>query len=337
MAFFSSPSSHSLALNHPILDATLVRRLSPVLAFRYHALPLAEENGHVTVAMAEPDNVEARQAVAAALGAKLYVVRSDAAVIDALLSEVWPAESPQPLRLLVCVPASPVTAKLQAYAQRIGNLLHSHLIYFPLEAGTGPALKQLAEEAGQGYDLVAVGGEPDQSLIERLLWKPVANQIVDRMPTSLLIVRQPRWPLRRILLLIRGEEADEGTLDWVVRLAQPSGAAVTVLAVAPEGPLPYSRESRALQGLAALLSMDTPAGKEMRHVAQRLTNAGIPSTLRLRQGSPVNQVRDQVAEEEYDLIVAAAEPSDGWLRRLLGDLIGSVLRWVDRPVLIVRP
>jgi hypothetical protein len=137
MAVFSSPSSHSLALNHPVLDATLVRRLSPVLAFRYHALPLAEENGHVTVAMAEPDNVEARQAVAAALGAELYIVRSDPAVIDALLSEVWPAESPQPLRLLVCVPASPVAAKVQAYVQRIGNLLHSHLIYFPLEAGAG--------------------------------------------------------------------------------------------------------------------------------------------------------------------------------------------------------
>ena len=71
----------------------LVRRLPPALAFRFHALPLFESNGYITVAMADPDDAAARAAVAAALGTRLHVVEADPMVIEGLLSEVWPKES----------------------------------------------------------------------------------------------------------------------------------------------------------------------------------------------------------------------------------------------------
>jgi len=71
----------------------LVRRLPPALAFRFHTLPLAEGNGYILVAMADPDDAAARAAVAAALGTRLYVVQIDSMVIEGLLSEVWPKET----------------------------------------------------------------------------------------------------------------------------------------------------------------------------------------------------------------------------------------------------
>ena len=45
-----------LTLDELTADRELARRLPPDLAWRYHALPLAEDNGRVTVAMADPDD-----------------------------------------------------------------------------------------------------------------------------------------------------------------------------------------------------------------------------------------------------------------------------------------
>jgi hypothetical protein len=89
----SNPNTtQHLTLDNLAIIPRLVRRLPPALAFRFHALPLAEGNGYIMVAMADPDDAVARAAVAAALGTRLYVVRADPAAIDGLLSEVWPKE-----------------------------------------------------------------------------------------------------------------------------------------------------------------------------------------------------------------------------------------------------
>jgi hypothetical protein len=90
--------SNPNATQHLTLDSLaiiprLVRRLPPALAFRFHALPLAEGNGYITVATADPDDAVARTAVAAALGTRLYVMQADPTVIDGLLCEVWPKEN----------------------------------------------------------------------------------------------------------------------------------------------------------------------------------------------------------------------------------------------------
>lgn len=256
------------------------------------------------------------------MGTTPCVVRSDVAAIDALL---------------VCAQASPIADEVWVYAQRMGDLLGAHVSLFQTVAATGVSLDALAEEVGRaGYDLVILG-EPHQSLVERLLSGPAGRRVADRVPTSLLVARRPRWPLRRMLLVMRGEETDDEAVDWMVRLAQPSSAAVTVLAVVPPLPAMYHDMARMEQGLAALLATDTALGRQMRRVARRLVNWEIEGTLRLRQGPPDWQIRREVAEGDYDLIAIAAEPHGPWLRRLLGEVIGPLLRCADRPVLIAKP
>ena len=93
MTVSNPDATRHLTLDSPAIIPRLVRRLPPALAFRFHALPLAEGKGYITVAMADPDDAEARAALAAALGMRLYVVKADPMVIDGLLSEVWPKES----------------------------------------------------------------------------------------------------------------------------------------------------------------------------------------------------------------------------------------------------
>jgi nucleotide-binding universal stress UspA family protein len=184
-------------------------------------------------------------------------------------------------------------------------------------------------------------GEPCHPLVRHLLSRPTAAgepALEQRsIPFALLNVRQPRWPLERVLLIICGENADDTAVDWALRLAQPSAAVVTALAVVPPVPAMCYGLPRMEQGMAALLATDTTLGRQMHHVARRLAQCQVEGTLRLRQGAPDQQIGREVAEGGHDLIVMATRPCPWWLRQLRGDPICSLLRRVDRPVLLAEP
>lgn len=328
-------TAQHLALNSLVINPRLARRLPPAVAFRYHALPLAEGNGCITVAMADPDDAVARAAVAAALGKRLYVVQADPVAIDGLLAEVWPEESRRRLRLLVYYQVSPIADQVRAYAQYLNDLLGGHLRDFQIVAAADATFNDLAK-AADDHDLV-IFGEPDQSLLERLLSGPADLKASEQMPTSVLMARRPRWPLRRMLLITRGYETDDIAVDWIIRLAQPSKVAVTVLGLVPDMPAMCNQAARMQHGLADWLATDTPLGRQSRRMAQRLVNWETEGTLRFRQGSPDRQIQREVTEVDYDLIVIADDHSSWWSRRLLGELVTPLLRWVDRPVLVAKP
>lgn len=325
-----------LTLDNLPINPKVARRLPLDMASRYHALPVAEDRGRITVVMADPDDVAAREAVAAALGCPPYVVEGDPVVIDALLAQLWPEMPQHSRRLLACVHANPVVNEILAFTWSIAELLDAHITHYnPAEANlTGEAWIQKLEQSH--CDLILLE-EPEQPLIDRVTRGPVYRQIVGRIPSSLLVVRCPRWPLKHLLLIVRGADADDAAVDWVVRLARPSGAAVTALAIVPSAPAMYDRCARMRPRLDALLRTDTPLGRQMRRVAQWLVDWGIQSTLRLRQGTSDMQIQREMAEEDYDLVVVAAMPENWWQRWLQGEVVGPLMSWVDRPVLIAKP
>ncbi len=335
MKVFGSHATQHLTLDKLVVNRRLARRLPPGLAFRYHALPVAKDNGDITVAMADPDNRTAREAIATALGTEPYVVQGDSTAIDKLLAEVWPQETKDTLRLLVYHQASPIAGEVQSYAQYLSDLLGGQLNYLQTETKKEASLDDLVQ-ASCDHALV-IFGEPDQSLIRRLLSGPMGCQAAERVPTSVLIARRPRWPLRKILFVTRGQGLDDMAVDWMVRLAQPSRAAVTVLAVVPAMSAMCQRATTHMpHGVADWLTTDTPLGRQLRRIARRLVNWEIEGKLRFRQGTPDWQIESEVAEENYDLIVIATDPDDWWLRRLLGELVSPLLHWIDRPVLIAK-
>ena len=59
--------------------------------------------------------------------------------------------------------------------------------------------------------------------------------------------------------------------------------------------------------------------------------------MRFRQGEPARQIRWEVKEGSYDLIVVGAEPSGRWQRLFMSELVAPMLAWLDRPLLIARP
>ena len=235
-------------------------------------------------------------------------------------------------RLLVCCQGDQ-DDEVRAYANNLGGLLRSQISFLEVPAKGG--IQRIRREASD-CNLV-VFGEPKQSLLKRLLTGRPCHKAVNQVPVSILVTWRPRWPIRNILLIVRIEETDEAAADWVVRLARPSGAKVTILPILYSFPSVYAPINSEETALGELLSPKTQPGQQLRCLSQRLAQWQIEGTLRLRQGEPEWQIRWEVAEGDYDLIVIGAESHGRWHRLLVGGLVGPMLCWMNRPLLIARP
>ena len=205
---------------------------------------------------------------------------------------------------------------------------------------TAEGVNALTRDGLRDCDLVVLG-KGSHPLLRRLLSLPVAEGAVSSGESAasfgVLAAQEPRWPLERILLVLCGGRADNAAVDWALRLACPSAAAVTVLAVVPSVQAMYHGLSRMEQSLRSLLSTDTALGRQMRQAARRLVESKVDSTLRLRQGGPEQQICQEMAEGDYDLAIMATKPCRWWLRQMKGDPICSLLKWAKWPVLFVEP
>ncbi len=211
----------------------------------------------------------------------------------------------------------------QLYARRMATLLEARL--FDLQAPT------CAQEAGAFLDTLSdrcdvflTDGLPPVDLIRG------AGEL--RLP-SLLITRHVSWPIRRILLLMRGQATDRATVEWGVRLAQRAGSQVTLLVVLP--PEVGQKEHYDSQ-LADILARDTIPGRYVRQVLNKLVSLDIGAMLRLRQGALAQQVRQEVARSDYDLVVTSAEPPGRLLNGHLESLIVPLVKWTAAPVFVAR-
>jgi nucleotide-binding universal stress UspA family protein len=330
MAAVKGQKQKYLTLDQITINPDLARRLPWPLAFKYHAIPLARENGHVTVVMADPNDDEGRAAVASALRAEIYPVTGNPSTIDRLLKDIWPEAPDSMLELLMCPQTEPVVAD---YADYLAGLLHARLSALNPEA-VNP-LDNLDEFSG--HDLVILN-EPDQSLLQRVFSSPAGCKAALRSPTSVLIPRQPTWPLKKILMVTRGQACvDNPAIEWLVRLAEPSGAEVTVLALVLNISTIYQQALTQMpRGVSDWLMSDTPLGAQLRQIATRLDAWQIKGRLHFRQGPPAQQIRQEAGQEAYDLIVIAADSTNWWERRLFGNLVDDLLHWADKPVLVAK-
>ena len=165
-------------------------------------------------------------------------------------------------RLLVCFPNSADGVAVQVYARHMHELLGGQISYLPIRTEDDVAR---IEQASCECDLI-IYGEPKQSYLRRLMTRRLGCQAIIRLPTSLLVIRQSRWPIRTILLIVRVEETDEAAVEWVARLARPSGAKVTILPILDSFPSVYALACSEETALGELLSPNTQPGQQLRCV-----------------------------------------------------------------------
>lgn len=328
-----------LSLRDLTPDRVAARLLPLDVARRCRALPVAQDNGCITVAMADPTDRAAREAVTAALleraagqgdgSPQVYLVQGDPALIDiwlANLARVDDDHAPcwsdaQPLDVWLREPLHGDKAAISNYAAQMAALLATQLRRFdPLAAGQGwPDLA--APPAHRLVILPCFDYNFPGSLLASVDRSNPAPGREYGAPT--LYACRPRWPLRRLLLILRGDPVDDAALAWATRLARASGAAATALMVAPHTTATYAPPAH--DDVSSLLSVNTAKGHKMQHAARRLAAMQLDAVLHLRQGKPEVVIREELASTSYDLVVAGVavrSPDAQWrLRPLLHKLL----------------
>jgi len=316
-------------------DSNLIRLLPADVARQYHAIPISTDGNRITIAMAHPEDIVARDVVTSAIGAPACMVKSDEQEIDQMLSMVWPQNPSQALRLLLWNPNNENGKDVRLYARQIAELLHADLkeINTPwLRVNSFDEVVSEAEAFQPDLIIFQVSSFP---FMKRLLVDFAVNKLIDQLPASVLVVKNPRWPLQKILFAIRdGHESNESTVDWVIRLAHSSHASVTMLPLVPPVPEMYGRLVR--NNLAALFTSNDPLGERMRAISRRMAMEEIDGTIKLRNGPPLEQIRSEVFDTDIDMLAIAAEPQSHIWRWIVGELVNDLFVWFDRPLLISK-
>jgi len=272
------------------VNPKVARRLPFDLACRYQALPVAEDDGHLTVAMAHPDDMEARQAILAALPPTSPRRSETRRLPEQPPCGTGPQETCGTGPQGACGTRSEPKADgrgASVYLVRGDPVVIDSLLADAWPGRARRALRLLVVDAVRNR----AGSHDYARALGRLLGAETSYITCDSIASE-----SRQGPPRRLLLVVQNDNdaADSAALACAVRLARLSGATVTVLAVVPPGPE---------NGLATLLATEnTTVGQ----AAQQLVRAGIGATLRLRQGSLDQQLHREVVETDYDLVVVGS-------------------------------
>lgn len=303
-----------LDLDDVAIDLELARRIPHDLAAYYLALPLGQENGRVSVALAHPENVTALATLHDLLQVDIVPVRSRAEQIRAAIERLHGSNGTSTMRVLTwsgtpdCESAVQQTAAGFAAAQDSTTaLVHA-----------GPVALDTA---------LAVARERQVSLV---VLSPPAGQrpdeVLSQCPTPLVLVRGAFRPIRRVLVATRGYASDDMVLDWLEPFLRAQGVEVVLL--------PLLRST--VLELDDLLCTDGPFKHHLDHLLRRLTGERISASLHLRPGDPATQVVAELRQHDYDMLVMAAESYGHFVGQVL-DLLEQQTVHQGRSVFILKP
>jgi len=317
-------------------NPSLMRLIPGDIARRYQALPISMEGNRITIAMAHPEDAVACQVVESVMGVPACIVQVDSLEIERVLDEIWPQNPSPPLRILHWSPTPTDTDPILSYARGLADLLKANLEQADIPWQGAQSLQTLVTYTELHQPDLVILQLPEAARIQKLFNKLKLRNFFEALPASILVVKSPRWPLEKILLVLRdGSELHDSAVDWSLRLAQSSHSELTVIPLVP--PVPEMYGTWIQHRLPALLAANDPLGKKFRWIAHRFASGKINATFRLRDGLPMDQLRSELLEGDPDLIILPTETQSQAQRWIEGEVIQPLLDWIDRPLLITKP
>jgi hypothetical protein len=303
-----------LDLNSITIDVQLARRVPYTLSRYYMALPLGQDNGYVSVAMAFPDNVKARQILSRLLRAEVVPVFTPEESILSVLEHIHCPEDRGSHSILAWYDQPQWETAVMAATTMLSDMLQARATTssFP-EVSLDEALALAA--TGQ-YELVVLP----------LPANPALSTVLSQGTTPLFFVRGERQAMRHILVVMRGFASDEQALDWLIPFAWQHQPTVTLM------PLTNGTDLN----LSQYHHRKSLAGQHLDRCLRRLHDEGMRVDLKFRQGNAIQQVVEEVRGNAYDLLAIAAEAE--------GSFVSQVISAVDRhhahrnrPIFVLKP
>lgn len=201
---------------------------------------------------------------------------------------------------------------MRSIAQRVGAHLASFGGAWPLE---DEEARPQADEGGKENDIAFLGASPDQ----------VAEVFGRAIPRArhLLVVQKEAPVPRHLLVAVAIGEPGKNDITFAERLAWQLGADATVLTVMPES--------------AAGRPVPEHVERFLATCRRALGARGVQAQVRVRFGSPGREIRLELEQGHYDLLVMGTPLADVSLRPEMGGLVGKLLAEpLEVPLLMIR-
>lgn len=311
-------------------DSSLMRLLPPQIAYRYHALPVGTDGKHIAVAMAEPDDPQASQAIQEVIGRPLCLIHADRALIDRQLHHLWPGSAPQ-TRLLTWFPER--SAALELFSGYLSEQLGAVHEAINMPADSPDPINTLKAAISDHRPDLLVFQARHPSRVMRQILKPGTHNKITRLSSFLALPARPIWPLKNILLILPDSKIKlDLAVSWTEKIAQPTKSKVTVLPVLPNIPLMYG--SFLYHSIDAILAGNDQLGGKLRQIAVRFTGMGIQGVYKLRYGDPEMQIKDEIVSSQADMIIMPSCLRPGCNSWLNADLPGNLIKSLTIPMLL---
>ncbi len=295
-------------------DPELAQQVPYDLAIYYLALPLAQENGSVSVAMAHPENTAAVAILQELLHSAIVPLRSRSETIRTAIQKLHGRNGVSASRIL----AWSATPEYENAVRRTAGV-------FAAVQGASISLLPTGQIDIDATLRAAQDSHATLTILSSPLGGPL-TELISRCATPLVLVRGEFRPIERILVATRGFASDDQVLNWLAAFAEVQQAQVSLLPLV---------DSQVLE-LEDLLCIDGPAKRHMDHLLQRLIGENVPASLRIRPGDPIEQVVAELRQGSYDLLIIAAEAHGQFVARVLETLDAEAVHG-DRPIFVLKP
>lgn len=189
----------------------------------------------------------------------------------------------------------------------------------------------------QQKDYITIYNAPPLEFWRRLAEKGRFRRLLANVPGPILRVRNACAPLRHALVCSGGLRYADPLERLTSELAQAAGAKLTLLHVVPRVNLDYPLAHQLAHNWQNLLETDLPQARHLRAALAQAQQLGVEVNFQVRHGSVIEEILDEVASGDYDLIGLGSPYASHNLRNLYRpNVTASVAEEVTCPLLTVH-
>jgi nucleotide-binding universal stress UspA family protein len=199
-----------------------------------------------------------------------------------------------------------------------------------------PTAQILGEASPKKYDLVVIGSRRGDS--PGHLWQSHRTyEIIKAIEPPVLVAIGSSERISRILLCSGGKPFIDNAVRLTGTIAVAMHAEVTLLHIMAEPPAIYADLVELEEDVDALLASGSELGRNLLAEKKALEKLGVVVNVHVRHGFVIDQLRDEIGEGNYDLIVSGSSRARGPLRHyIMGDVTERILESAECSVLVAR-
>jgi nucleotide-binding universal stress UspA family protein len=196
---------------------------------------------------------------------------------------------------------------------------------------------EVIARVAQTKDYLTVIGPLGRPTWQRLLQGRSFRRILERVESPILYVPTARLPLKHMLICLGGLKYAQSLERMGLHLARLAGAKITLLHVVEPINLDYPTARQVQIHWKEILSTETPQGQNLRQALEEVRQAGLEAEFKVRHGSVVHEILDEVNHGPYDLLGMGSAYSAHSLRHLyMPNVTAEIAEVVTIPLLSVR-